>query len=61
VVEVQALPVEPPPAARKKAAVDPYGLASARPRSPAIKGSLPQALPGVSHKPLPRGELLNPY
>lgn len=57
VVEVQALPVEPPPAARKKPTTDPYGLA-ARPRSP-VKGSLPQALP--ASKPVPRGELMNPY
>jgi serine/threonine-protein kinase len=66
VVELEALPVLPPrPVAtgvRKPLAKDPYGLASARPRSPAPKGSLPQALPGLSaKKALPRGELLNPY
>jgi serine/threonine-protein kinase len=61
VVEVQALPVEAAPAARKQAASDPYGLASGRPRAPAAKGALPQALPAVSSKTLPRGELLNPY
>jgi serine/threonine-protein kinase len=66
VAEPEASSAPPPRVTTRSAArplvSDPYGLDSARPRSPAPKGSLPRALPALSaKKALPRGELLNPY